>query len=655
MGVRPVVFAINYGKRLPVEYPCDILPAVFWEKGEGEKKMKQKIRLPKLFGEGCVLQQNAEVPIWGWCDPGSAVTVTLQEQEQQVTADSSGRFEAVLFGLKPGGPFVLKVQADGQSTVTVREVFVGEVFVCSGQSNMELPMARVRERFPEEFEKGGNPKVHEFKVMEHYDLHQPLSDHVQAQWRTCTGDILPVVSALVYFVGKKLYENMQVPVGILNLSLGGSPIEAWMSEAALKQWPQYQKERIKYASDEYCRNLMRYKEEEEKIWQEEIQAQERQCIHKQWETIQLPCFLEESGISGFCGSIWLRRTFDVPKEYAGSGGLLRFGTMVDSDMIWINGILVGQTGYRFPPRRYPIPEGILREGENEICIRLVCRAGDGRVTPDKPYELLLDGWDQAISLDGTWEYQIRARTEAAPEQIFINRTPTGLFCGMVAPCLHYRVQGVIWYQGESNDQMPDRYQSLLEGMIRDWRVHWGQQRLPFIVVQLPNCSLDIASGDAWPRIREAQRRAVKKMPDTALTVNLDLGEDYDLHPTDKKTVAERIVRAVFSLIYAENMIWEGPKVKAWKKDKGAVTLLFDSGDENVLCTPEDTPLKIFEMAGEDGIFYPCKAEVVKDLVRLISDQVSDPCHVRYAWSKAPGNTLLYNETGLPAVPFLIEV
>ncbi len=688
------------------------------------------LRLPKLFSDGCVLQKGDHCRIWGWTDPRGEVRLSLEQPGEprqaalssaQARADADGRFEAELSTPCAGGPYLLRVCVSGGEELIVREAYVGEVYVCAGQSNMELPMERVCERFPEEF-RDGAPNVHEYKVTECRAFDGPLSDHVQAEWRRCVGEKLPEVSAFAYFFGKALVKAQNVPVGILNLSLGGTPAEAWMSREGLRAWPEALEDADRCRDEAFCKELSGREMRAEVDWQREIIRQERESADAPWRPAELPGQVRDWGLEKFCGCLHLRKSFSVPQDCLGKDALLRLGTLVDSDRIFINGKRVGETGYRYPPRRYPVRAGLLREGENEILIRLVCRDGEGRSTAGQPLELV---WEDApadmpltsdtesltrlaladrarrlrrVSLAGAWEYQLRAVCEEAPGQTFLSWKPTGLFHGMLAPCFPYRVRGVIWYQGESNDSRPQTYRAVLEGLIRDWRSHWRQEKLPFVIVQLPNCDVDVAPGDAWPLVREAQAQA-GQMEEVAVTVNLDAGEDNDLHPRDKKTVAERAARAVRAMIGKEKLQWEAPKVCGWETEEGCVRLHFDgpvtlrlcpgdpaaAGDlrpqgpvaaEN-LCLEDSVAVgnlrpgdravagnpRLFELAGGDGVYYPAKAciEETEDgspagtCVRLYSDQVSDPRYVRYAWSRAPGALLLYGGNGFCVGPFRFDI
>lgn len=620
---------------------------------KGDVTMREQLSLPRLLHDGCVLQQGEKTRIWGWGPAQEEVSVTLLGQSKETVVDSEGYFEVFFHDLVPGGPYVLEVTGSLGQKVRVEQVFVGEVFVCGGQSNMELPMRRVRERFPEEFLGRGEPEVHLYKVEEKYDFSAPLEDHVKANWQTCLPENLAEISAVSYFLGKFLHEDRGVPIGIINLSLGGTPVEAWISREGLDKWPELLEVRKRFQDESYRKKLTETQEQAEHEWQLELKRQEDEKLQlpASWEPIQLPGYLADVGLADFCGSVWLRRKFQVTADMEDVSGLLRFGTMTNSDHIYINGVLVGDTGYCYPPRRYPIPEGLLKAGENTISIRLVCRNGGGRVTPGKPYDIVTECG--TIFLEGNWEYFVGARCGPAPEQEFINRRPTGLFQGMTAPCLPYTVRGIIWYQGESNDGNPDSYEVLLKAMICDWRNQWKQEKLPFVIVQLPGCDVDIAGGDAWPRIREAQRRA-EELSDTAVTVNLDLGEANDLHPVDKKSVAYRISIAIRGMIYGEKLVWKSPSVIRQSKRGDKIILEFSTGSENGLETMDGEPPLEFEVAGRDRIFYPARAEIRGKEV-WVSGAGMESCHLRYAWSRAPHRGLLCNESGLTAGPFWIEI
>ena len=615
---------------------------------------EDKLRLAGMFQDGCVLQQGEGTRIWGFGTPGKHVSISIQGQRVCGKISQEGRFGIKLPMLLPGGPYELKLQGENQEEAASK-VFVGDVFVCAGQSNMELPMRRVAVRYPEEFENGGCEGVHIFKVTENPEFQKSLKEHKEASWHTCRREYLEEASAMSYFLGKYLHKKRKVPIGILNLSLGGTPAEAWMSRKGLKVYPELLEIAVKYENEELRTQIVEKYEKDIQEWHRNLEIQEASTAAGKQGIIQIPGWLKEQGLSGFCGVIWISRTFQMSEGAEEETGLLRLGTLVDSDKVFVNGVLVGETGYRYPPRRYPISKGVLKTGENHIAIRLVCQEGDGRITPGKNYDLVLENGDK-ILLDGQWKYEIKAISDPAPVQEFLNRKPACLFQGMVAPCIPYSVKGVVWYQGESNDRQPEQYESLLQSLILDWRNHWNQEQLPFVIVQLPNCGIDIATGDAWPLIRRAQSRA-ERLQDVAVTVNLDIGEDNDLHPLNKKEAARRAGLALEHLVYGEEVTYQGPKPENmfWDAQTRQLVLEFTAGSQGDLRVLQGKAPDGFQVEAGDGIFQTVQAKIEGNKVFLNCGERKKVKSVRYAWNCTPGRHLLCNEDGLLAEPFELEV
>lgn len=617
--------------------------------------MTQEIILPRLLGEGCVLQRGRAARIWGWYKQNTSVKIEFQGRETAARTQEDGYFEAMIGCEKAGGPFPLVLRSEDGKKKEVKEVYAGDVFVCSGQSNMELPVSRVREMFPEET---GSRLVRQYKVQECPVFTGPLKDHEEAAWSECTGNALEEATALGYFFGKMIAEKEQVPVGIINISKGGTPAEAWMSEKSLAEYPDFLAVKRRFEDKEYIKQLLEEQEVRENAWHEALCELEKHTQSAEWKTLEVPGWFREQGLPEFSGLLHIKRTFEVPEELAGRSAVLKLGTLVDSDRTSINGTQVGETGYCYPPRLYPVPEGLLKAGENEIQIRLECRDGKGRITPDKPCDICFVSGEK-ISLRGTWQYQVRAVEEQAPVLTFITRQPTGMYQGMVAPCLNMTVKGVLWYQGESNEWYPESYEALLKGLIKDWRENWKQDRLPFIIIQLPACAVDIRGGGAWAVIREAQKKA-EELPDVAVTVNLDLGEWNDLHPLNKKGVAQRAYLAARHLMYEENLIWQGPAPVKIQRRKGVPELIFDTKDGGPLLITEGQEPEEFEVAWAEGIYYPAEAKTEGNTVRIVATEggelkTEEIQSVRYAWSDAPQKGLLKNSRGLLTSPFLINI
>lgn len=603
------------------------------------------LKLPRLISDGCVLQQGEQTRIWGFSTPGESIRSRLLDREMITQADGGGRWELGYSWLPSGGPYLLELEG-GRQRISLK-VYVGEVWVCSGQSNMELPIERVKDQYPAELFSSGAPAVRLFSVTECYDFHTPRQDYLEGEWKGCSREELDRWSAFSWFFASYLQEVRNVPVGIICASLGGSRIEAWMSREALAEYPEFLRVAEQYKDDGFVKSYLAGLDEEEQQWYRELARIEKK--DGEWQDIRLPGFLEENGITDFNGVIYLKRTFLVPESMAGKTAALWLGTLVDCDSTYINGSLVGVTGYQYPPRKYQLPEGLLKAGENEIMIRLVCRDGSGRVTPGKPLKLFRG--ETLIRLEGTWQYQIGCRCRPAPRADFISRKPTGLYQGMLAPCQSFGVRGVVWYQGESNDRRAGQYEGLLRRLICSWRKQWQQQRLPFIIIQLPNFDIDLPKkGSGWPEIREAQGRA-GSLPEVAVTVNLDLGEDNDLHPLRKREVAYRAAMAAGGMVYGEAVVWKSPVMQSWQVQDNQILVIFDTGDGKALVTPSGTVPEGFELAGSDRKYHPAAAEIKGNQVLVSSSLVRRPTAVRYGWCNAPGAGLLYNRSGLPAQPF----
>ena len=615
---------------------------------------EKRLMLPKLISHGCVLQTGERTRIWGLAAPGEGILLRLLDQEISCRADGDGNWEAYFHHLQPGGPFTMELSGESGETIQVSDVYLGEVFICSGQSNMELPMNRVKDRYPIEFEKQGDARFRLYKVKENYEFHGPLKDHVEASWKECSPDTIGEFSAVSYFFGKFMRENRNVPIGLINVSLGGSSVEAWMGEETVSQYPDMKKELELCRNQKLLEEKMAGQTKAHEDWYETVRDLEKTMDWNgnSWKEVTLPAFLKDFGLDHFNGVIWFRKRIMLPGHLEGKKARLWLGTMVDSDRTYVNGILVGETGYQYPPRKYNVPKGVLKAGENEICICLVCENGAGRMTPDKIYALFAE--EEVIVLDGSWEYQSRAVGESAPRVDLMSQKPTGLYNGMLAPCFPYLVKGVLWYQGESNDERPDSYEERLQQMIHLWRKMWKEESLPFVVAQLPNFSIDLEDkNDAWPRIREAQRKA-GGLKNVAVTVNLDLGEDNDLHPLNKREVAYRMSLAVRAMIYGERVIFRGPWLSDFDVSEEWITLIFETEDKKGLVIRGGTGLEEFEIAGSDGIYYSVTGEIKENQVRICSREVKQPVSFRYCWSNAPKKGLLYNEAGLPASPFEIS-
>ena len=574
--------------------------------------------------------------------------------------------------MEPGGPYNLYIGNENGEEIVVTDILIGDVWLCAGQSNMELPMERVKDRYPEEIRECSEPFIRTFKVIEHSDFHGPLRELQSGSWEKAdTGTILKF-SATAYFFAKQMYQMTGVPVGLINTSLGGSRIQSWMSREMLQGDVEDLLLAEKYADDAFVAGQLERNQENMEAWHRNLDEQDQglkrnfkelKAPEPSFKEVSIPFFFRDTQLQGFIGSVWFLRNFQVTGGLAGKAAKLWLGTIVDSDTVYINGVMVGHTDYQYPPRKYEIPEGLLREGENTIVIRVKCENGHGRFTDGKKYALWND--EEEIDLTGKWYYEIGAACEQIEPTDFVNWKPTGLYNGMVAPCRPYTLAGILWYQGESNTHVPEVYLELMKRMVAGYRKEWGEE-LPFLYVQLPNFAIDRYDSDAdetgqgWPVVRELQRRA-KKLPRVGMAVTMDLGEDNDLHPLNKKEVGFRLAMLAAKMLYGIASECEGPEICGidYEMEKtGAVLLYFKNITDGMYAYGGEKGKEIrdFELRDEQGIWHRAAAVIKEDTIRLtpVERIRIRPCGVRYLFSNISHGAIIYNRAGFPLSPFVNE-
>lgn len=619
--------------------------------------LKSEIRLPKLISDGMVLQREADIKIWGWASPGEEVSLFFLDQEFSTKTDASGNWEIHLSDLQPGSGFQMKFV--GENTITLKDIYIGDVWVCSGQSNMETTMERVSPLYPAELANCENPNIRQFYVPRTFNFKQPQNDLRGGQWLGAHPKNIAQFSAVAYFFALELYEKNKIPIGLINSALGGSPAEAWMSEEALKAFPNYYKEAIKFKDDQLIKRIQ--EEDNERIgnWYRELNAQDKGYQNGHWKspdtptddwaTMNIPGYWADGPLGKTNGTVWFRKEVQVPRSMTGKEVKLLLGRIVDADSAFVNGTFVGNVTYQYPPRRYTIPADVLKEGTNSIVIRVVNNGGRGGFVHDKPYYMKADS--DTIDLKGPWQYKQGAKSEPLKGQTFIRWKPLGLYNAMIAPLTNYQIKGVIWYQGESNTRNPIEYDQLFPALIRNWRQQWKQGDFPFLFVQLPNFmeASDLPSESNWARLREAQFKALSET-NTAMAVIIDVGEWNDIHPLNKKDVGKRLALGAQKLAYGKKDItYSGPVYKSMQIRKNKIVLSFDHIGNGLVS--RDGKLREFAIAGVDKQFVWAKARIKGSKIIVRNKKVKNPVAVRYAWAHNPQGANLYNEEGLPASPF----
>ncbi|MEJ2494669.1 MAG: sialate O-acetylesterase [Ignavibacteriaceae bacterium] len=616
-----------------------------------------KVKLPKLISDGMILQRNTDVNIWGWADANENISVSFVGSTYNTIADNKGNWKVVLADLKPGGPYQMQI-----NSITINNILVGDVWVCSGQSNMELPMRRVSWNYPSEIEHSENKYIRQFLVPDKYNFDEPQNDLSSGTWKSAFPENTPDFSATAYFFAKFLYEKYKVPIGLINSALGGSPVESWISGNALKKFPKYYNEAKLFRDSILIKTIEASDRARSNAWYTLLHKVDRgfkdpeniwyktNLNTSDWSTMEVPGYWsEETDLGQLNGVIWFRKKVEIPSSMAGKSAKLILGRIVDADSAFINGHFVGTVSYQYPPRRYDIPTGLLKAGENTIVVRVISNIGKGGFVPDKQYAVVTK--DTSISLTGEWKYRLGAEMPPLESQTFIRWKPTGLYNAMIAPLLNYKIKGVIWYQGESNAERPKEYLSLFSTMIKDWRTNWNEGDFPFLFVQLPNFmeTKSEPSESNWALLREAQLKTLS-LPNAGMVVAIDIGEWNDIHPLDKKDVGYRFALAAEKLAYSDNIVYSGPIYKSMKIDGNKIILSFTHTGSGLIAKG-DNKLKYFAIAGNNKKFVWANAKIENNKVVVWNDKVKNPVAVRYAWADNPDGANLYNKEGLPASPF----
>ena len=618
-----------------------------------------QVKLPAIIRDSMILQRDVKLNIWGWASKNEKVNIKFNGKSYKITTGADGKWLVRLSPMKAGGPYAMEIK--GSNTIVLREILVGDVWFCSGQSNMVHQMNLHDVTYAKEIAEANYPQIRQFLVATLTNLQGPVSDLPAGSWRPAVGEDVRSFSAVAYFFAKKIYEKYHVPIGIVNSSVGGTPIEAWTSEEGLKDFPSIINIVQKNKDTAYVNGITRAATASIKPNAPHdlgiLSAKkwfETDYIPKGWHTINVPGYWEDQGIKDLNGVVWYRKEIDVPATMAGKAAKVFLGRIVDADILFINGRQVGSTAYMYPQRRYNVPADVLKGGKNIVVIKVTNNNGKGGFVPGKPY-CLFAGSD-TIDLKGNWQYKVGQVFESPTSansvaSIVAQNQPTALFNAMVSPNINYTVKGILWYQGEANTRRAAEYSKLLPALIQDWRNQWNQPALPFLYAQLPGFMEYnyLPSESQWAELREAQLKTLS-VPNTAMAVAIDLGEWNDIHPDNKKDVGERLALAAMKLAYGENIVHSGPIYLSSTVDRNEVVIRFDNIGGGLITNDGEAPSE-FAIAGTDKKFVWAKARLENDHVIVWNDALVEPKYVRYAWADNPVNPNLYNKEGLPASPF----
>lgn len=617
-----------------------------------------QLRLPKIFGDSMVLQRNAPVRIWGWAAPAETITIQFHKQTKTVQTNASGSWEAVLTAEPAGGPYQLQVK--GKTTITLQGILMGDLWVCGGQSNMEMPVNYSWGKVvnaEEEVATASYPAIRLFTVEKNIEG-QPVDDVKGGSWQTCSPQSVAAFSAVGYFFGRTLHQELKVPIGLISSNWGGTNIESWISYTGFKSEPHY-KELVALAPEQSTADMKAKRERKLQDFLKAVQLDKLDTTSisqwpaaefddSKWNSMKVPLLWENQKPSiTIDGVIWLRKEVMIDEADAGKVAVLKLAMIDDNDVTYVNGIQVGGIrGYNLP-RVYNVNAGILKAGRNIIAVRVEDTGGGGGIYGDAAdCSLTIEG--KTLPLAGDWKYQVEKMIIPG---IGPNDYPSILYNAMIHPIEKLAIKGAIWYQGESNAGRAIEYRKAMPLLINDWRKRFQQPALPFYFVQLTSFNASNGNsndGSAWAELREAQSMATS-LPNTGMAVTIDVGEVADIHPRNKQDVGKRLAGLALQKTYGLSRVASGPVYKTMQVQGNKAVIQF-SGVGKGLTAKQDA-IGGFEVAGADQHFYPAKATIAGTTVVLSANEVSKPVAVRYAWADDDSHANLFNKEGFPAAPF----
>jgi len=623
--------------------------------------MNAEVTLPKVIGSHMVLQRNEAVKIWGWADKGEKVTVSMAGQELGTRTAKDGHWEVVLEPMSAGGPYQMSIQ--GKNLIILEDILVGDVWICSGQSNMEWTVNNSNNA-EEEIQHADYPEIRLFEVPHNVQL-RPVEDIPSGEWVHCSPETIRDFSAVGYYFGRNIYQETGVPVGLISTNWGGTNVETWTSREMSLTDPEM-KAAVETIDEIDVEQMAAKLEQERQKLLASLGSLESGTVNGKavwaaadlnlaaWKEMEVPGLWEEKGLNGLDGVVWFRKTVSLSKDQAGNNAVLSLGAIDDSDRTWINGIEVGNTLNKYDKARvYGIKPGILQEGDNSIVVRVEDTGGGGGFW-GKPEDLFIQTGDEKKSISGDWLYRVSSEgfTVNIQSAVNPNSKPTLLFNGMIHPLLNFKVLGAIWYQGEANAGQAYKYRTRFPNMIRDWRNKWENPDLGFYYVQLANfMQVRDQPGDSeWAELREAQLMTLA-LPKTGMAVIIDIGEANNIHPRNKQDVGYRLALAALHDTYNREVVYSGPVYKNMSVDGQRAILEFDPMGSSLLVKDKYGYVKGFAIAGEDRVFHWARGRQQGNKIILESSKVGKPVAVRYGWADNPDDVNLYNKEGLPASPF----
>ncbi len=624
--------------------------------------VQAKVKLPSVFSDNMVFQQKTKAAVWGKADPGKTITISTTWSRVRYTskADENGNWKVMVATPSYGGPYAMTI-SDGEPLVLMN-VLIGEVWICSGQSNMEMPLAGWGKinNYEQEVTAAKYPSIRLLQV-DHVTSNVSTNDAQVANlgWKPCIPQYVAEFSSVAYFFAREIYEKKGIPIGLIHTSWGGTPAEAWMSAEALSGFPYFNEQIEALTNNAAGSDVQRMAK-----WQKTVDQKDKGYVtgktqwnskdydDSTWSTMPIGTAWENSVLPDFDGVVWLRKKVEIPVSLANKDLKISLGTIDDNDITYFNGEKIGETIGYDRQRIYTIPANMVKQGFAEITIRVFDGMGGGGVVAKNEELYLAAGDGTRITLTGDWKYRVGVNlNEVAPAPISGSGSsrPTVLYNKMIHPFLQFAVRGVIWYQGESNADRATQYRTLFPALINDWRRKWNLVDMPFYFVQLANFKkADTVPGpSAWAELRDAQFGALK-LKNTGMAVAIDIGDANDIHPKNKQEVGRRLALIALAKTYGTTTNYSGPLYRSHEIMGNKIRIDFDFA--NGLKKVGSEALQGFTIAGADQKFYNAHAVIVGDHIEVTSENVKLPIAIRYAWADNP-NLNLTNNSNLPASPF----
>jgi len=603
-----------------------------------------KVKLPAIFSDGMVIGKSAK--IWGWAGENQSVTADFLGNKYETLSDKTGRFEFTLKSEEFGGPFVITIEDK-----IISDVYVGRVWLCGGQSNMEGPVSRTRLPLGEYIK--DDPRIRVFTAEKGLNFEHPQTD-VNGKWNTATGDFLDEMFAVPYFFARNLICEAgldDAPIGLVCIAAGGIPIEGFLPEKIVREHPEIHERLLLVNKPGEVKRTTLKDEKITQAWHNALNENDK-GLQEGWfssdyddSNWQTRALLDPTG-SPQHGAVWMRKDFCIDNDSTDGEFILNFGRVENSITVYINGVQVTDVAYMYPPCQCAVPSNLLIAGENKITIRVVGDRNNPCIVPGKEYSLLYPG-GRVDFLTGKWKWRVGAEAEACPPNTYFFDYPCGVYNFMLAPLLGYSAEGLIWYQGESNTARPHSYKSLFTKFANHIRENFGN--IPIIFTQLANYVDPHGSGENWAVLREQQRQCLS-LPDTAMAVAIDCGEYNDLHPSDKKSVGDRLALHARRIVYGEDIISDGPIVKKVEYIEAEQKVIIHFKHSEGLWAKNGRPT--LQLLYKDGTVHNVFAAIRGNTLEATVG--TSPRTVRFGWADCPA-VPIYNAYGLPASPFEVVI